>query len=89
MKALLPLVRFGLCALLGVLAVGAVSAAERPQRSRLCPEDLPEGVRLPPPPGCGTGPVQAKSRRPGSYDLGNGTTVQVGGRSAAEFGVRR
>lgn len=34
------------------LAAGAAQAAERtaetPARSRLCPEDAPEGVRLPP-----------------------------------------
>ncbi|MGH1572868.1 hypothetical protein ACRAWG_22045 [Methylobacterium sp. P31] len=71
------------------LAAGAAQAAERPVRPRLCPDDLPEGVRLPPPPGCDAGARQPKSSRPGFYDLGNGTTVQIGGRTSAEYGMRR
>ena len=73
-------------ALLGPLAA---QAAERPVRARLCPEDLPEGVRLPPQPGC-TAPARApKPRQAGVYDLGYGTTVQIGGRASVEYGVRR
>ena len=75
--------------LLVPLAAGAAQAAERPVRARLCPEDLPEGVRLPPQPGC-TAPAHApKPRQEGVYDLGNGTTVQIGGRASVEYGVRR
>ncbi|MCJ2137209.1 hypothetical protein MKK69_24725 [Methylobacterium sp. J-026] len=75
--------------LLVLLGVGAAQAAEQPSRSRLCPEDLPEGVRLPPQPGCTPGARHPVPRRDGFYDLGNGTTVQVGGRASAEYGVRR
>lgn len=70
-------------------AVGAAQAVEQPGRSRLCPEDLPEGVRLPPQPGCAGPTGKPATRRDGVYDLGNGTTLQVGGRSSAEYGVRR
>ena len=80
-------------ALLGVVAVslamGTVQAAEQPVRSRLCPDDLPEGVRLPPQRGCKADPVRPKPRQEGFHDFGNGTTVQIGGRTAAEIGVRR
>ena len=79
-----------LAALLALSAIGPVSAAEQPRRSKLCPEDLPEGVRLPPQSGCGVGPVQSEPRRrPGAYDLGDGTTLQIGGRVTSEFVVRR
>ncbi|QGY03906.1 hypothetical protein MMSR116_19900 [Methylobacterium mesophilicum SR1.6/6] len=79
-----------LAALLALSAIGPVSAAEQPRRSKLCPEDLPEGVRLPPQPGCGAGPVGAEpKRRSGEYDLGDGTTLRFGGRVTSEFGVRR
>ncbi|SFM28875.1 hypothetical protein [Methylobacterium pseudosasicola] len=75
---------------LTLLIAAAAAAAEQPVRSRLCPEDLPEGVRLPPHPGC-DGPAQkpATPQRRGFYDLGDGTTVQIGGRAGAEFGARR
>jgi hypothetical protein len=89
MKALLRAAFLVLVASSGPLAVGAVSAAEQPRRSKLCPEDLPEGVRLPPQPGCGAGPLETRPRRPGSFDLGDGTTVQIGGRASTAFGVRR
>jgi len=73
------------------LLVGAASAAEQPVRSRLCPDDLPEGVRLPPRPGCAASAASEPSMptRRGFYDLGDGTTVQIGGRAGAEFGARR
>ena len=79
--------RFGLGLAL-VAMVGAAHAAEQPSRARLCPENLPEGVRLPPPPGC-TDARTAPPRRDGTYDLGNGTSVRIGGRASAESGVRR
>ena len=75
--------------LAGSLAVGTPQAAEQPLRSRLCPDDLPEGVRLPPRRGCTADPVPTKPHQNGFHDLGNGTTVRIGGRAAAEFGVRR
>ena len=71
------------------LATGAAHAAEQPVRARLCPENLPEGVRLPPQPGCTETPRNPPARRPGVYDLGDGTTVRIGGRASAEYGVRR
>jgi hypothetical protein len=76
-------------ALLVVLEAGAAQAGEPPVRSRLCPEDLPDNVRLPPQPGCDAVDTKPKSRRDGVYDFGNGTTVQIGGRASAEYGVRR
>lgn len=72
-----------------LLAVGAAPAAERPSRSRLCPGDLPEGVRLPAPPGCDAPSVKPTTPRHGIYDLGDGNTVQIGGRVGATFGARR
>ncbi|MHB2207054.1 hypothetical protein [Methylobacterium sp. CM6257] len=75
-------------ALLVPLAAGAGQAAERPARSRLCPEDLPEGVRLPPQPGCEVPARGPRPRQDGVYDLGNGTTLRIGGRASAEYGVR-
>ncbi len=74
-----------------VLAAGAAQAAERaaegPARSRLCPEDAPEGVRLPPRPGCGTG--AASARREGFRAQGDGLDIRIGGRVSGDFGVRR
>ncbi|MCJ2021110.1 hypothetical protein [Methylobacterium sp. E-065] len=83
MKALLLPILFALG------AAGAARAAEQPARSRLCPEDLPEGVRLPPQPGCAAGTRPAPTRREGVYDLGDGTTVRIGGHASATYGVRR
>ena len=78
-----------LLALLVGLTAGAAQAGEPPVRSRLCPENLREGVRLPPQPGCGSVVTKPKSRRDGVYDFGNGTTVQIGGRASAAYGMRR
>jgi hypothetical protein len=68
-------------------------AAGEPGRPRLCPEDAPEGVRLPPRAGCGRAETTASQGRTqgrdGFRDLGNGVSVRIGGRAAAEFGVRR
>ncbi|SFJ63758.1 hypothetical protein [Methylobacterium brachiatum] len=80
--------RLAFLALAGLIAVGA-AAAEQPVRSRLCPEDLSEGVRLPPRPGCDAAAPKPPPARRGFYDLGGGTTVQIGGRVGAEFGARR
>ncbi|MWV25940.1 hypothetical protein FVE89_28990 [Methylobacterium sp. 2A] len=76
-------------ALLLVLTAGAAHAAGQPARARLCPENLPEGVRLPPQPGCTDTARTPPTRRQGVYDLGDGTTLQIGGRASAEYGVRR
>ncbi|CAM2832399.1 hypothetical protein JHFBIEKO_1901 [Methylobacterium mesophilicum] len=81
--------RLPVLTLLVLVSAGAVQAAETRVRSRLCPEDLPEGVRLPPPPGCDV-PAHTPATAPrGFYDLGDGTTVRIGGRVGAEFGARR
>ena len=76
-------------ALLIALTAGAAQAGEPATRSRLCPEDLPEGVRLPPQPGCTGSARTPPPRRQGAYDLGDGTTVRIGGRASADFGMRR
>ena len=74
-------------ALAASAAQSAEKAAEKAARPRLCPEDAPEGVRLPPQPGCGTREGAAR-RDDGFRDLG-GIQVKVGGRVGAEYGVRR
>ncbi|GJD33771.1 hypothetical protein [Methylobacterium aerolatum] len=77
------------CAATSAALTTSPPAAERPRPS-LCPDDLPEGVHLPPQPGCaGRDRPAAGGRRDGFVDLGNGTTVRIGGRAAAEFGARR
>lgn len=63
--------------------------AEAGERSRLCPQDAPEGVRLPQRPGC-----ESREERParggdGFRDLGNGTQLRIGGRAGVEAGARR
>ena len=74
--------------LLLTLTIGAAQAGEPPARPRLCREDLPEGVRLPQQAGCTGSPRAPATRQPGVYDLGDGTTVRIGGRTSAEYGVR-
>jgi hypothetical protein len=71
--------------LAGALAVGA---AERTP-PHLCPENAPEGVRLPQRPGCG--PARPKPALPddqGFRDVG-GVKLRVGGRVGAEYGFGR
>jgi hypothetical protein len=68
------------------LAAGSALAAERPVRPRLCPDDLPDGAHLPVQAGCETA-TPAKPRGDGFRDLGNGTSVRIGGRVGAEYGV--
>ena len=63
--------------------------ANPPARARLCPENLPEDVRLPPQPGCDADVRPPKPRRPGFFDLGDGTSIQIGGSASATYGVRR
>ncbi|KAA0123958.1 hypothetical protein CIW48_10795 [Methylobacterium sp. P1-11] len=72
-----------------MLIAGAAQAGEPPTRARLCQDNLPEGVRLPPQPGCDAGTRAPKPRRPGFYDLGDGTSLQIGGSASAAYGVRR
>ncbi|MER2265649.1 hypothetical protein [Methylobacterium oxalidis] len=89
LRHLRPRLRPGLAAPLALLlALPPAAAGERPARPRLCPEDAPEGVRLPDRPGCGRGPVRAPAAD-GFVDLGNGVRVRIGGRASADFGVRR
>lgn len=71
-----------------MLAAGSAPAAERPARPRLCPEDLPDGAHLPAQAGCGAVAAPAKPRGDGFRDLGNGTSVRIGGRVGAEYGGR-
>lgn len=77
-------------AVLAALLTGSASparAAGKPERPRLCPQDAPEGVRLPPQPGCATRDAPAPKRETGLYDLGNG--IRIGGRAGAVFDSRR
>lgn len=77
------------CALLASLFLTLhAAAAEQPARPRLCPEDAPEGVRLPPRPGCGQAAPQARGSD-GFHDLGNGVKVRIGGRVGADYDMRR
>ncbi len=79
----------GRAALLIALALTLpAAAAERQERPRLCPEDAPEGVRLPPRPGCGRDAARAGAPD-GFRDLGNGVKVRIGGRVGAVYDVRR
>ena len=75
--------------LLAVLAVaGAAPAVAAPRgmpERRLCPEDAPEGVRLPPREGC-TGAARAPSDRVRDID---GIRVRIGGRVGVDAGFRR
>ncbi|TXM73404.1 hypothetical protein FV226_09325 [Methylobacterium sp. WL12] len=64
-------------------------AIERQARSRLCPEDAPEGVRLPPQPGCGSREVPASRRETGFHEILPGTAIRVGGRASSTFDMRR
>lgn len=78
-----------LAALLWAGATLAAGAAERATSPRLCPEDAPEGVRLPPRAGC-AGQAQRRDAvdAPGFRDVG-GVKLRIGGRVGAEFGVAR
>jgi hypothetical protein len=85
-----------LACLLGALSLaalprgGAVAGERQAAPARLCPDDLPEGAHLPPQPGCsGRDRAPRRGRGDGFVDLGNGTSVRIGGRAAAEYGVRR
>ncbi|MGU3416822.1 hypothetical protein [Methylobacterium sp. D54C] len=72
-----------------IVLAAAARAGEAPTRARLCPENLPEGVRLPPQPGCDASVRPPTPRRPGHFDLGDGTSIQIGGSASALYGVRR
>ncbi|WCS26053.1 hypothetical protein LOK46_04230 [Methylobacterium sp. NMS14P] len=72
-----------------ILLAGAARAGEAPTRARLCPENLPEGVRLPPQPGCDAATRPPRPPRPGHIDLGDGTSIQIGGSASALYGARR
>ena len=82
-------VRLMLAAIL--LTPCAAGAAGRPAPARPCPENLPEGVRLPPQPGCGRAARDPDGRRGEDRfrDLGDGVSVRLNGRVGTEFGVRR
>ncbi|WP_375463156.1 hypothetical protein [uncultured Methylobacterium sp.] len=69
-----------------ILALAAPArAGEALQRPRLCPE----GVRLPPRPGCGSRETAGARREDGLRDLGNGTSLRIGGRAGAVYDTRR
>ncbi|WP_082478727.1 MULTISPECIES: hypothetical protein [unclassified Methylobacterium] len=61
----------------------------RPRAARLpCPQDAPEGVRLPDRPGCSTLPTARPPDGDGFRDVG-GVRLRVGGRVGAEYGSAR
>ncbi len=70
------------------LASAQAGAADGRAPRRLCPEDAPEGVRLPPQPGCAATDAPKAVRQGGFRDLG-GVEVRVGGRVGAETGIGR
>lgn len=74
-----------LCA---ALASAPAEAGDARAPHRLCPEDAPEGVRLPPQPGCAATTASKPSRDDGFRDLG-GVKLRVGGRVGAEYGTGR
>lgn len=74
--------------LLAGLASAAAGAGEARPPRRLCPEDAPEGVRLPPQPGCAAASPTKTARDEGFRDLG-GVKVRIGGRVGAEYGIGR
>lgn len=80
-----------LAALVLVAAALPAGAGERGTRMpRLCPQDAPPGVRLPDRPECREAPPAAvRAAAPGFIDLGNGTSLRVGGRAAFEAGYTK
>ena len=64
-------------------------ATERRARPRLCPEDAPEGVRLPPRPGCGSQEAPVPRRDTGFHEILPGTGIRIGGRASSTFDMRR
>lgn len=64
------------------------SSNERVSRSRLCPTDAPEGVRLPPRAGCAEPEPRARRDADGFRDVG-GVKLRIGGRAGADFDARR
>ena len=82
-------VLIGLAAGLSIAAPLPARATERPARPRLCPEDAPEGVRLPPQPGCGSREIPAPRRDSGFHEILPGTGIRIGGRASSSFDMRR
>lgn len=82
-------VLIGLAAGLSIAAPLPAPAAERPARPRLCPEDAPEGVRLPPQPGCGSREIPAPRRDSGFHEILPGTGIRIGGHASSSFDTRR
>jgi hypothetical protein len=83
-------------ALLLALLAGEPAAAAEGTRCRPVPEAPPPGVRAVPPRGCAQRAAQPKpfadempSRRDGFVDLGNGSSLRVGGRVRIDVGGRR
>ncbi|WP_336487624.1 hypothetical protein [Methylobacterium nigriterrae] len=72
-----------------LLAAVPAPAGEPSARPRLCPEDAPEGVRLPPRRGCDRPGGRTATAPDGFRDLGNGVKLKIGGRVGAEYDVRR
>jgi hypothetical protein len=71
--------------LAGVLSAGA---AERTP-PHLCPENAPEGVRLPPQPGCGSARPTPAAPDAQLHPAEVAKALRVGGRVGAEYGIGR
>lgn len=75
-------------ALLAVLGLAPATAGGG-TRPRLCPQDAPEGVHLPPRPGCDTVSERRPASGDGFRDLGNGVSLKLGGRARLDVETRR
>ncbi|NEU11602.1 hypothetical protein G3T14_05600 [Methylobacterium sp. BTF04] len=73
-----------------VTAAAAGEGSARGPTRQLCPEDAPEGVRLPPNPECHAAAAARPrvSRENGIHEIG-GVEVRVGGRIGAQYGIAR
>ncbi|GJD31789.1 hypothetical protein PMNALOAF_3052 [Methylobacterium adhaesivum] len=81
----------GFPTLLVLLLTPAVQAGEgaRARAARLpCPQDAPEGVRLPDRPDC-AGRLSPPARGDDGFREIGGVRLRIGGRVSAEYGVAR
>jgi len=77
------------CAVVLLDAGAWAGEGTRPRAARpLCPQDAPEGVRLPDRPGCSTAPEVRTPDAGGFRDVG-GVRLRIGGRVSAEYGAAR
>ncbi|MFD1302678.1 hypothetical protein [Methylobacterium marchantiae] len=70
------------------LTLGAPPVQAGDGARRLCPDDAPEGVRLPPRDGC-PGGSPSRRRSDGEFHEVGGFKVRVGGRVTLDHDMRR